>query len=326
MCPIVVSAAPLSVRDTTPTNYVWDTLAKGKAVYVDRSYVYTEVPSAYAGFNVLHTANDHKSASGANLLSFDVDQAVTVYVAHDVRIQNKPDWLATWTDTGENLVSNDATLHLFQKAFPAGTVRLGANGGASSSSMYTVLLAAGPDITPRGQKQISTQMNTEVSINVLGNDQQGTVKIFSQPVHGQASVNANGMITYIPSNNFAGSDTVNYELTEPDGTKTLASVVVTVTCAQCAAGTTLGLSWDPNPESDKVLGYRVYRGNTADDANTQVADLATSAASFNASAPSIKFDAWNDLGLEKGHKICLRLKAYNSVGPSDFSQPACADL
>nr|MBS0019050.1 hypothetical protein [Gammaproteobacteria bacterium] len=59
----VVNAAPVVTETTQPAHYQWDALTQGKAVYVDRSFSYTEVPSDYAGAQVLRTANNDKSAT-----------------------------------------------------------------------------------------------------------------------------------------------------------------------------------------------------------------------------------------------------------------------
>ena len=50
------------------------------------------------------------------------------------------------------------------------------------------------------------------------------------------------------------------------------------------------------------------------------------ATGFDPAAPSLEYDAEADLGLRLGDLACFRLKAYNNVGESDFSQAACARL
>jgi hypothetical protein len=65
---------------------------------------------------------------------------VTVQVAHDVRITTKPSWLSTFTDTGKDLVTSDATLRLFARSFPAGTITLGGNASGGGFSMYAVII------------------------------------------------------------------------------------------------------------------------------------------------------------------------------------------
>ena len=86
------------------------------------------------------TANSDKSSSAVSSLSFDVNQDVIVYVAHDDAIGTKPLWLTSvFTDTGDNIVTTDATLSIFESNFLSGTVILGGNDG-SGDSMYTVII------------------------------------------------------------------------------------------------------------------------------------------------------------------------------------------
>jgi hypothetical protein len=114
-------------------------LQVGGKAYIDRSYTFTTVSGSVQGAAYIQTANNDKAATNATFLSFDVNQPVTVYVAHDVRITPKPAWLANFTDTGEDLVTSDTTLHLFAKSFAAGTITLGGNAG-SGRSMYSVVV------------------------------------------------------------------------------------------------------------------------------------------------------------------------------------------
>ncbi|WP_342348079.1 FG-GAP-like repeat-containing protein [uncultured Nitrospira sp.] len=114
-------------------------LQVGATVYIDRSFTFTTVPASVEGAAFIRTANNDKAATNAGFLSFNVNQPVTVYVAHDVRITSKPSWLTTFTDTGKDLATSDATLHLFARAFPVGTITLGGNAG-SDLSMYSVIV------------------------------------------------------------------------------------------------------------------------------------------------------------------------------------------
>ena len=125
-------------------------LQVGSTVYRDRSYTFTTVPASLQGAAYIQTANTDKAATNAAFLSFHVNQPVTVYVAHDVRITPKPSWLTTFTNTGQNLVTSDTTLRLFARSFPGGTITLGGNASGGGSSMYSVIVQpkGGSDITP----------------------------------------------------------------------------------------------------------------------------------------------------------------------------------
>lgn len=327
LCP-AVSAVPVVTGNTQPSQYQWDTLAAGKAVYIDRNYTYTKVPSAYANAQVLRTANNDKRATTDRFVSFDVNQSVTVWVAHDERITDKPSWLSGWTSTGEKLLTSDATLALFRKDFPVGTVTLGGNGGPSASSMYTLLVAPtdAPEEPQTPPRQASTAQDTPVIIKVWDGNQSAGLRIVSSPSYGKAFVNDDGTLTYEPDADFTGTDIFSYELKGSDGSINLVSLAIAVTCDACNPDTTLHLSWNPNPLADKVQGYRVYLGATETGATNKIADLSVTDTGFDASAPAVTFSAWDDIGAKAGEAVCFRVTAYNEVGMSGYSEAACSKL
>jgi len=177
----------------------------------------------------------------------------------------------------------------------------------------------------------STDQTTAINIDVLTNDTglddtPLTVNIVQAPAVGSTIVEANNTITYTPNGTFVGEDMFTYSVTDTDGDMAIATVNLTVNCMICAAGVNVTFSWDPNPTTDFVLGYRVYTGSTLATATMEVSNLTVGSNGFDATAPSLNYDAWNDLGLEKGDTVCFRLKAYNSVGSSDFSTGICGDI
>ena len=131
--------------NTSPANYLWDTLDVGKVQYVDRTYTFSSVPGLYVGLDYLRTANDDKSSQGIAWITFDVSQNVTVFIAHDDRISPKPTWMSGYVDTGDDLVSGGGIFSLYAQTFPPGTISLGGNieSGTTGNSMYTVVLAPG---------------------------------------------------------------------------------------------------------------------------------------------------------------------------------------
>jgi hypothetical protein len=88
-----------------------------------------------------------------------------------------------------------------------------------------------------------------------------------------------------------------------------------------AASAMLTLSWSPN--TDGVLGYKVYYGSTGSSAVTEVTDITVYSGGFDPSAPSVQYDAREDLGLSPGDDVCFRLRAYNNEGMSELSAPIC---
>lgn len=113
-------------------------LENGALLYIDRNYAYKSVPAWLEGATYIKTANDDKSSSGDIFVTFDVNQDVTVYVAHDNRITTKPSWMSSFTDTGVDILAN-ITLSVFEKQFPTGSVTLGGNAG-SAYNMFSVII------------------------------------------------------------------------------------------------------------------------------------------------------------------------------------------
>ena len=102
------------------------------------------MPTGLEGAAYIKTWHGDRTKTGSTFLTFDVNLAVTVYIAHSDRITTKPSWLASFTDTGEDiLVSNNGktkTLSIFTKDYLTGTITLGGNEGPSASRMYTVII------------------------------------------------------------------------------------------------------------------------------------------------------------------------------------------
>ena len=135
-------------------------LQNGSLVYMDRTYTFTTVPDHLKSATYIKTAGNDNSSEGDNFFSFEVDQAVTVYVAHADQITSKPSWLTAFNDTGSDIsISTDAILSVFSKDFPAGTITLGGNEG-EGLSMYTVIIVpsnGGGIAAPTGLKITATQ-------------------------------------------------------------------------------------------------------------------------------------------------------------------------
>ena len=136
----LVTITNLSVASGKPYEIVYEGLSEGAPVYIDRQYTITGYPASLEGAVYIQTANDDKRRTESDFLSFEVNQDVTVYVAHDLRIANKPAWLDEFAQTGDDLLTSDAVFTIFAKDFPVGVVTLGGNAGSGNSSMYVVIV------------------------------------------------------------------------------------------------------------------------------------------------------------------------------------------
>ncbi|PIR43802.1 hypothetical protein COV24_01000 [candidate division WWE3 bacterium CG10_big_fil_rev_8_21_14_0_10_32_10] len=134
--------------------------------YIDRNYTFDSIPASLLGITYFKTANNNKSTRSNTHLSFNVNQDVTVYVAHDNRYALKPAWLdGTWTDTNEDIGAPGAgTFSVFSKDFNQGSVVLGGNVNPQeieNNSMYTVAVV--------GKKAASQVINVAPSVEAGNN-------------------------------------------------------------------------------------------------------------------------------------------------------------
>ncbi|HTL94990.1 MAG TPA: Ig-like domain-containing protein, partial [Gemmatimonadaceae bacterium] len=127
----------------------------GAKVYTDRTYkTMSPLPTIVQGATYIQTANNDKVAKPAStsFLSFTVDRAVTVYVAHDNRIA-PPKWLtSTFTRTSATITNTDfygqQHLTVFKRDFPQGKVTLGSNVDKTGNcNMYMVMIVGSGSTT-----------------------------------------------------------------------------------------------------------------------------------------------------------------------------------
>jgi hypothetical protein len=147
--------------------------------YGDRTFTFTTMPTSVAGCDWIRTANDSKTYTGTTLVSFTVNSASDVYVAHNDLITAKPSWLSDWTLTADDLVNNEATprtFSLYKKNFTAGSnVSLG-NNGSTTEGMYVIIVkpvgsTATPTSTPTATPTPTpgTAIITNLSVKDTGN-------------------------------------------------------------------------------------------------------------------------------------------------------------
>ncbi|MEX2587456.1 MAG: PVC-type heme-binding CxxCH protein [Actinomycetota bacterium] len=130
-------------------------LRVGKRVYTNRPYTWTDVPDELTAATTIQTANDDADVGsrGERFLTFELAEEADVYIAHDRRINAKPDWLSGFEKTEHVARSDDTAYDLYRKRFDAGKVVLGGNttdGQVSGRSQYAVAVVPAPiTLTPR---------------------------------------------------------------------------------------------------------------------------------------------------------------------------------
>ncbi len=107
--------------------------------------------------------------------------------------------------------------------------------GNKTTARVTVVVGQGSIYA--GNDRASTSQGQAVTIDVLNNDDSDATLTgtLSQPSNGTASI-VNGQIVYQPDAGFSGTDSFTYEVTDPQGNKTTATVTVVVGQGSINAG------------------------------------------------------------------------------------------
>lgn len=111
-------------------------------------------------------------------------------------------------------------------------VKGGLKSGFSSKTL--TLLVTPNNYPPVAMNDVATlPMNSSVSINVLSNDTDPEKDVLSvasttAPAHGTVTKNADGTITYAPTNGFSGADSFTYTISDGNGNTSTATVDITV--------------------------------------------------------------------------------------------------
>ncbi len=115
-------------------------LKDGVPLYGDREATYTGLPSALLGGEYIISPCDAKNLSGA-IAEFEAGEAIIVYAAVDVRVENIPSWLANWNKTELTFMSSsDVKFNLYSKEVSKGEIiTLGSNEQSNGCVNYTVI-------------------------------------------------------------------------------------------------------------------------------------------------------------------------------------------
>ncbi|OWY21537.1 hypothetical protein C7N43_08610, partial [Sphingobacteriales bacterium UPWRP_1] len=103
--------------------------------------------------------------------------------------------------------------------------------GGGSSSLCSTVNAIITVPCPNAQNDVvSTPLNTAIAVNVLANDAGVpplAVSVIGQPSNGNAATVGN-QVLYTPNTGFTGTDTITYQITDPNGNTDAALVIVYV--------------------------------------------------------------------------------------------------
>jgi serine/threonine-protein kinase len=147
--PPSTTSPPILLITDIPTSYAVGQLNQSHQVYGDRDFRFATVPEEYRDLHYIMALNADKKSQSS--VSFTVNLAVEVFVAHDQQIRKKPDWLSFFRLTGEELAVNEggeesrvALYDVYVQDFPAGGITLGPNtrpkARGKQMSMYTIFV------------------------------------------------------------------------------------------------------------------------------------------------------------------------------------------
>ncbi len=111
--------------------------------------------------------------------------------------------------------------------------------GGSDTALVTVTVTPVNDVPVAVDDSAITPQDTVVPVDVLANDTDVdgdvlNVESVAQPLHGLATINGDGSITYMPNAGYSGTDTFTYTVSDGHGGTDTASVTIVVTPASGA--------------------------------------------------------------------------------------------
>ncbi|MFS0725283.1 fibronectin type III domain-containing protein [Paenibacillus sp. 1P07SE] len=114
----------------------------------NRAYRIVSLPEEVAGTEWIRSPVASRSASNPDLLSFWLVADTDVYIAHDARITELPEWLSSdYEDTGLTIVDDQPiTFKLYKQRASSGTrIVTGPNNGTSRMNYFVILKPADPE-------------------------------------------------------------------------------------------------------------------------------------------------------------------------------------
>ncbi|MGB2863516.1 MAG: Ig-like domain-containing protein [Sedimentisphaerales bacterium] len=198
------------------------------------------------------------------------------------------------------------------------------NDGKSDSVPATVMISVAPANDPPTAKddKIVTQEDTPATIDVLANDidvdnELITISEINQSKSGLVTKNNDGTLTYTPNNNFSGTDTFTYTVTDRAGEKDTATVRIEV----------IGVNDPPvitsKPVTEAMVGVLYSYNVRAVEPDRE--DMLTY--SLIAQPAGMKIDSltgliqWKPIETQKAtHNVVIKVADSNSVPASDTQE------
>jgi hypothetical protein len=187
----------------------------------------------------VNAVNDAPSVTGQNAITGDEDGTVTLdismFTTEDV--DNTADQITVIIMDGDNYTLSGATVTPAANFNGALTVPVIVNDGTADSEMFNATVTINPvndDPTAVNDTFTVEENSAGTSFNVLANDSDidngDSLSIESATSDGTGAVAiSGGSLVYTPANNFDGTETLSYTISDGHGGTATAQVTVTVT-------------------------------------------------------------------------------------------------
>jgi chitodextrinase len=142
VCFAILIGAPaahaLTITNVVPSHYQVSTFNVGTYMFVDRTYSINQMPTPFAGFLGIRTANDDKDKTVLDF-HFTINEGAYIYLC----LKDGLTPFTGFTDTNYDIGTTDGNFSVYRKYYSAGVVSLGPKPGAGNgTSMYFILAGA----------------------------------------------------------------------------------------------------------------------------------------------------------------------------------------
>jgi fibronectin type 3 domain-containing protein len=136
-----------------------------------KTYRFASIPDELNGLEWIRSATSSRSSTSEDLVSFYLTADADVYVAHDARITDKPEWLASaYEDTGKKIIDDQPVeFNLYKKHYPAGSfVVMGANNSTSKMNYFVIVKPTNTEEGPPMDRpsEVSGEMTEDSAVSL----------------------------------------------------------------------------------------------------------------------------------------------------------------
>lgn len=117
-------------------------LQKGVSIYGEADIPIVEMPDFLKGADFLQTSVSSNNYSKSIIANFTIGEDATLYVAHSILVEKKPEWLLEYQTTNQFIKTRLGDFEIFSKKLKSGEEILLGNNGNTEALMYFVAIQA----------------------------------------------------------------------------------------------------------------------------------------------------------------------------------------